>query len=354
VKLFGDDLARLQEIASQIEIQLKQIPGNTDVRMDQLTGLPILQARPKREVLARIGMDTSQVLKMVEAIGGRKVGEIREGHQRFDLVVRLNEKYQQGREALGSILVPTAQGAALPLKDLATLAFTEGPASINREWSRRVLTVQCNVRGRDVGSFVSEVQTRILDPLQLPPGYFTQIGGQFEHMLAARQRLLVVVPLALGLIFILLYLTYHSFRDALLVSSKIPFAAVGGVFALYWRGMPFTISAAIGFIALFGVAILNGLVVVSYAKQLMSEGRELQQAIYQSAVARLRPVMATALTDIAGFIPMALSTGMGAEVQRPLATVVIGGLISSTVLTLIVLPVLYSLFGKQAEGQEPV
>ncbi|MCL4735514.1 MAG: CusA/CzcA family heavy metal efflux RND transporter [Candidatus Omnitrophica bacterium] len=352
IKLFGDDLAELTEIATGMEALLRGIPGSADVRTDQLTGLPVLEARLNHAALARNGVEGSRVMDMVEAIGGRHVGEIREGMRRFDLLVRLDEKYRSDSKALGRILVTSADGAVLPLSDLANLAFTEGPASINREWSRRVINVQCNVHGRDVGSFVDEVRSAIDSGVTLPAGYYYEIGGQFEHMLAARGRLSIVVPISLALIFLLLYLTYNSARDALLVSTKIPFAIVGGVMALYWRGMPFSISAAIGFIALFGIAILNGLVVVSSAKRLMTQGRPLQDAVYESAISRLRPVLATAVTDVAGFIPMALSLGVGAEVQRPLATVLIGGMISSTVLTLVVLPVLYSLFGKQMDSYE--
>ncbi len=345
VKIFGDDLAQLQTSAAQVETLLKTIPGGVDIRTDQLTGLPVLQAKLNHEALARNGVPGSQVLDMIEAVSGRKMGEIRENQRRFELVVRLDEKYRLSPNNLRDILIPSREGTAFPLAELAVMAYTEGPSTINREWSRRSISTQCNVRGRDVGSFVTELRESLDKNIRMPSGYYYEIGGQFEHMIAAQQRLRVVVPLALGLIFLLLYLTYHSTRDALLVSSKIPFAAVGGVFALYWRGMPFTISAAVGFIALFGVAILNGLVVVSYARRLMSEGKDLQVAIHDSALSRLRPVLATAVTDVAGFVPMAVSTGIGAEVQRPLATVVIGGLISSTVLTLLVLPVLYSLFG---------
>jgi cobalt-zinc-cadmium resistance protein CzcA len=350
VKIFGDDLEELQRVAIQTESLLRQTPGNADVRTDQVTGLPVLEAHLNHEALARSGVEGRRVLDMVEAIGGRKVGEIREGQRRFDLVVRLDEQYRINPRDLGKILVPTSEGASLPLAALAGLSFTEGPSTISREWGKRMISVQCNVHNRDVGSFVQEVQRGLASQISFPDGYYWEIGGQFEHMIAARKRLMVVVPLALGLIFLLLYLTYNSLRDAILVSSKIPFAAVGGIYALAWRGMPLTLSAAVGFIALFGVAILNGLVVVSYAKRLMREGKDLEDAVYESAISRLRPVLATALTDVAGFIPMAVSTGVGAEVQRPLATVVIGGLVSSTLLTLVVLPVLYSMFGKKAEG----
>jgi cobalt-zinc-cadmium resistance protein CzcA len=347
VKVFGDSLATLQTIAQKIESLLHGVRGNADVNTEQLTGLPVLQARLNQRTLARHGVEGSKVLEMIEAIGGSKVGEIREGQRRFALAVRLDERYRTNPNELGKILVPSVEGASLPLSELADIAYTEGPATVHRESGKRTIAVQCNVRGRDVGSFVNEVDQMVKTQVALPTGYYFEIGGQFEHMKDARDRLKVVVPLALALIFMLLYLTYNSLRDALLVSSKIPFAAVGGVFALYWRGMPFTISAAVGFIALFGVAILNGLVVVSYAKRLMTEGMGLQAAIRESALSRLRPVLATAVTAAAGFLPMALSHGVGAEVQRPLATVIIGGILSSTLLTLVVLPVLYSLFGKE-------
>lgn len=350
VKVFGDDLEQLQKSASQIEELLQGIPGCEEARADQLTGMPVIQARLNHETLARNGIQGSQVLDIIEALGGRTVGVIREGPGRFDLVVRLEEKYRTSPDNLKNMIVPTASGAAFPLRDLADITYNETPATINHENSRRTISIHCNIHGRDVGSFLKELRQKLDQQFHPPAGYYYEIGGQFEHMIAAQHRLMIVVPLALGLIFILLYLTYHSMRDALLVSTKIPFAAVGGVYALYWRGMPFTISAAIGFIALAGVAVLNGLIVVSYAKRLMEEGVELQSAVHDSACSRLRPVLATAITDIAGFIPMALSTGIGAEVQQPLATVVIGGLISSTLLTLIVLPVLYSLFGKQTSS----
>ncbi|MCA9431337.1 MAG: efflux RND transporter permease subunit, partial [Candidatus Omnitrophica bacterium] len=344
--IFGDDLETLESLAGDVDAVLRTIPGNADVRVDQLTGQPVLQADLKEEVLQRYGIAGDDVLDIIEAIGGIETGEIREGQKRFDLVVRLDEKYRNDPEALSSIVVPTPDGQTLPLERLVDISFEEGPSTIQREWGRRRVTVQCNVRGRDIASFVEEARKRIANEVDLPPGYYVDYGGQFQHLVEARQRLMVVVPMALGLIFLLLYMSFNSFRDAVLIFSGVPFAVVGGVFSLYWRGMPFSISAAVGFIALSGIAILNGLVVINYAKTLMSEGEGLKDSVYHSALRRLRPVLATAITDAAGFIPMALSTGVGAEVQRPLATVVIGGVISSTLLTLFVLPVLYSMFGK--------
>jgi cobalt-zinc-cadmium resistance protein CzcA len=352
VLLFGDDLETLESLAGEVDAVLRTVPGSADVRVDQLTGQPILQADLKEEVLQRYGISGDDVLDILEAVGGIQTGEIREGQKRFDLVVRLDEKYRNNPAALSSIVVPAPDGQTLPLDRLVDLSFSEGPSTIQREWGRRRVTVQCNVRGRDIASFVEEAREKIAARVTLPPEYYLAFGGQFQHLVEARQRLMVVVPLALGLIFLLLYMSFHSIRDAILIFTKVPFAIVGGVFALYWRGMPFSISAAIGFIALSGIAILNGLVVINYTKQLMLEGEKLKDAVYHSALRRLRPVLATAITDAAGFIPMAISTGVGAEVQKPLATVVIGGVISSTLLTLFVLPALYSMFGKEIGEQD--
>jgi heavy metal efflux system protein len=252
---------------------------------------------------------------------------------------------RQGAQAIGSILIPTAAGERLPLARLAEIRLLEGPATITREWGQRRVTVSANVRGRDVGSFVAEARQRLSEQLQLPPGrYFYEFGGQFEHLQRARTRLLIVVPLALGLIFALLYLTYHNVVDALRVFTGVPFAWVGGIFALWIRDMPFSISAGIGFIALSGVAVLDDMILVSYVRHLRDKGMSLVDAVEDAAVTRLRPVLMTTLVASLGFIPMATSTGMGAEVQRPLATVVIGGVLSSMVMSLLVLRVLYVVF----------
>ncbi|MCA9445419.1 MAG: efflux RND transporter permease subunit, partial [Candidatus Omnitrophica bacterium] len=259
--IFGDDLETLESLAGDVDAVLRTIPGNADVRVDQLTGQPVLQADLKEEVLQRYGIAGDDVLDIIEAIGGIETGEIREGQKRFDLVVRLDEKYRNDPEALSSIVVPTPDGQTLPLERLVDISFEEGPSTIQREWGRRRVTVQCNVRGRDIASFVEEARKRIANEVDLPPGYYVDYGGQFQHLVEARQRLMVVVPMALGLIFLLLYMSFNSLRDAVLIFSGVPFAVVGGVFSLYWRGMPFSISAAVGFIALSGIAILNGLVV---------------------------------------------------------------------------------------------
>jgi cobalt-zinc-cadmium resistance protein CzcA len=281
----------------------------------------------------------------VESIGGTTVGEVRQGQKRFDLVVRLAERHRTDPQAIGRILVPAAGGERIPIHRVTRIREITGPSTINREWQRRRIVVQCNVEGRDVGSFVRDLKRSLTD-LDLPPDYRISLGGQFEHLQRARTRLLVVVPLALGLILILLYLSTRSVRDALLIFTGAPFATLGGIVALWIRGMPFTISAGVGFVAVSGVAMLNGLVLVSTIRRMREEGIPLREAIESSALMRLRPVLMTALVASLGFIPMALNTGVGAEVQRPLATVVVGGVISDNILTLLVLPALYSLFGK--------
>ena len=264
------------------------------------------------------------------------------------------EEFRDGKEGVGSILIPTATGERLPLSRLADINIVEGPSTITREWGQRRINVSANVRGRDVGSFVAEVKSRLANEIQLPPGrYFFEIGGQFEHMERARTRLLIVVPVAGTLIFTLLYLTYHNFVDALRVFTGVPFGWVGGIFALWLRDMPFSISAAIGFIALSGVAVLDDMILVSYVRQLRLKGLPLDEAVTQAAITRLRPVLMTTLVASLGFVPMALSTGMGAEVQRPLATVVIGGVIGAMVMSLLVLRVLYVIFKAPSESLNP-
>lgn len=268
---------------------------------------------------------------------------VQEGDRRFPIAVRLEERYRVSADGLGHIMVATSGGERIPLSRLATIKQTEGPSTINREWGRRRVVVQANVRGRDVGSFVAEASAAIERKVALPAGYFVRFGGQFENLQRAQKRLLIVVPIALLLIFSLLYFTYGSALDATLVFTGVPFAAVGGIAALWLRGLPFSISAGVGLVALSGVAVLGELVLVSAIRDLLAKGAGLREAIEQAAEQRLRPVLMTALVASVGFVPMALSTGIGAEVQRPLATVVIGGVISSTLLTLLVLPVLYSL-----------
>ncbi|MFN7970955.1 MAG: CusA/CzcA family heavy metal efflux RND transporter [Acidobacteriota bacterium] len=343
VKLFGDDFAVLKDKARDIERVLKAVPGAADVVTEQLTGQPLVQVEANRDAIARLGIPVSEVLDVIEALGGREVGELQDGARRFPIAVRLDEAYRQDPESVGRILVTTSGGDRVPLAQLARINTVESPSTINREWAKRRVVVQANVRGRDVGSYVAEAQAAIDRDVDLPAGYYVRFGGQFEHLERARHRLMLVVPMALGLIFVLLYLTYGRVLDALRVFAAVPLAAIGGVLALWLRGIPFSISAGVGFVALSGVAGLNAMVLVSTIRRLHHRGLPLREAIESSALMRLRPVMMTALVASLGFVPMALSTGIGAEVQRPLSTVVIGGVASSTFLTLLVLPALYGL-----------
>jgi cobalt-zinc-cadmium resistance protein CzcA len=345
VKLYGDDLDVLAEKGQEIAAILQRIPGSADVTADQITGQPVLQIKLKQDQLARHGVPAKVVMDIVESIGTKPIGEVIEGQLRFPLIVRLPEELRSGAAGVGSILVPTAAGERLPLSKLADIRVVQGPNTITREWGQRRLTISANVRGRDIGSFVAEAQQRLKDEFKLPPGrYFYEFGGQFEHLQRARTRLMIVVPLAAALIFVLLYITYNNVVDALRVFTGVPFGWVGGIIALWLRDMPFSISAAIGFIALSGVAVLDDMILVSYVRQLRRKGMPLDEAVMEAATTRLRPVLMTTLVASLGFLPMAFSTGMGAEVQRPLATVVIGGVIGAMVMSLLVLRVLYVLF----------
>jgi cobalt-zinc-cadmium resistance protein CzcA len=343
VKLFGDDFTILKEKSREIETVLKSIPGSTDVVSEQLTGQPVIEIEVDREAIARHGLSVREVLAVVEALGTREVGEIQEGDRRFPISVRLDDRYREDPEAIGRVLVTAAGGIRLPLATLARIRSVEGPSTIHREWAKRRAVVQVNVRSRDVGGFVRDAAAAIEQRVTLPPGYYVRFGGQFEHLQRGKQRLLLVVPMALGLVFLLLYFTYGSLLDAARLFTAVPLAAVGGVVALWIRQIPFSISAGVGFVALSGVAVLNGLVLLTLYRRLESEGMTLEEAVEQGSLARLRPVLMTACVASLGFVPMAFNSGIGAEVQRPLATVVIGGVISSTLLTLLVLPVLYCL-----------
>jgi cobalt-zinc-cadmium resistance protein CzcA len=343
VKLFGDDFAILRAKSRQIEQLLRNTRGSTDVYAEQVTGQPLLQIEVDREAIARHGINAREVMAVVEALGTRSVGAMQEGERRFPISVRLDEQYRADIASVGRILVTSADGQRVPLDRLARITTTEGPATINREWAKRRVVVQTNVRGRDIGSFVAEARRKIDREVTLPAGYYVRFGGQFEHLERARQRLILVVPLALGLIFGLLFVAFRSVPDAARVFVGVPLAVVGGVVALWIRGLPFSISAAVGFIALSGVSVLNALVLVSTIRQFLGSGIPIEEAILAAAERRLRPVLMTALVASLGFVPMALNTGIGAEVQRPLASVVIGGVISSTILTLFVLPAIYLL-----------
>ena len=340
IKIFGDDFDELVRISNDIQRVLLQISGQSDIAVDQLTGQPLLRVEVNQEALARYGVSAQHVLELIEAIGGYHVGEMYEGQRRFDLVVRLPDDYRRDAQRLGETLVSTERGQRIPLRRLVDIQHAEGATTINREWGRRVIRVQCNVVGRDVLSFIDEAQERIEERVPLPEGYVVEWGGQFENLQRAQTRLLLVVPTTLLLIFALLFFSLKNLRDVLLIYTAIPFALVGGVFALYARALPFSVSAAVGFIALSGIAVLNGQIMISAIRSFLEQGHALREAIVLAAHQRLRPVLATAITDAAGFIPMALSTGVGAEVQRPLATVVVGGVLTSTLLTLLVLPLL--------------
>jgi cobalt-zinc-cadmium resistance protein CzcA len=342
IKLFGDDFEVLTAKAQELQQVLTSIDGHADVSVEQLTGLPVLQVRIKQDEIARYGMGARTVLELVEALGGTPVGEILEGQIRFPLAVWLPDRLRLSPESVGRILITAPSGERLPLSRLAEISVAEGPARITHESGQRRIVVQCNVRGRDYGSFVAEAQRQVAEHVHLPPGrYRLEWGGQFENLQRATLRLEIVVPIALALIFALLYISYNRFTDVVLIFSGVPFACVGGILALWWRGLPFSISAGVGFIALSGVSVLNSMVLVTFIRHLLNQGMPLAAAVEEAALTRLRPVLMTALVASLGFVPMALSTGVGAEVQRPLATVVIGGVVSSTLLTLLVLPVLY-------------
>ena len=345
VKVYGDDLDVLKAKAAEIERVMKTVPGAADLAVEQVTGQPVLQVKVKQDQLARYGIPARAVLDLIESIGSKPMGEVVDGQFRFPLVVRLPDEWRNSPEAVGSIQLPTATGERVPLSRIADIAVIEGPSTITREWGQRRIVITCNVRGRDLGSFVAEVQQKVKADVTMPPGrYHVQYGGQFEQLERAQTRLMIVVPVALLLIFLLLYATYGTVVDSLRVFSGVPFAWVGGVFALWLRDMPFSISAAIGFIALSGVAVLDDMILVSYVRDLQRRGRTLEQAVEEAAITRLRPVLMTTLVACLGFVPMAFSTGMGAEVQRPLATVVIGGVISAMVMSLLVLRVLFVVF----------
>ena len=351
IKIYGDDFDELVRISDDVQRILVDIPGQSDVAVDQVTGQPTLRVRIDPDAIGRVGVSGKEVLEFVEVIGTRRVGEVFEGQRKFPLAVRLADIYRSDANALRAALIPTKSGLRLPLRSVATVTEEEGISTIAREWGRRLIRVQCNVAERDVASFVEEAQARIANELKLPEGYVIDWGGQFENLANAKLRFLIVIPATLLLVFFLLFFSLKNLREVLLIYTGIPFAAVGGVFALWSRGMPFSVSAAVGFIALGGIAVLNGQILVSAIRGFLEEGRELRIAVSDAARQRLRPVLATAITDAAGFLPMALSTGVGAEVQRPLATVVVAGVMTSTVLTLFVLPILYLLVMKKSSNQ---
>jgi cobalt-zinc-cadmium resistance protein CzcA len=377
VKLYGDDFDKLTPTAQAIAEVLQSIPGAADVKAEQSEGLPVMNIEIDRAAIARYGLSVADVQDVIAAaIGGREAGLVFEGDRRFDLVVRLPDDIRRDMSALQILPIPLPQGdeemadirfasagwpnvadggsrraGFIPLGSIAKIGIAEGTNQIGRENGKRRVVIQANVRGRDIGSFVNEAQARLAGEVTIPSGYWIDWGGQFENLIAARERLMLVVPICFFLIFVLLFSTFNSVRHALIVFTGVPLALSGGIVALWLRDMPFSISAGVGFIALSGVAVLNGLVMITFINQLRHDGALLEEAIVRGAITRLRPVLMTALVASLGFVPMALATGTGAEVQRPLATVVIGGLISSTALTLVVLPALYRIFEFRSELQ---
>jgi cobalt-zinc-cadmium resistance protein CzcA len=364
VKIFGDDMAVLNKTAEEVSSMLQKIQGASEVKVEQTTGLPMLTVNIDRQKAARYGLNVGDIQDTVAtAIGGREAGTLFEGDRRFDIVVRLPESLRNDLEGMKRLPIPLPRGTGtgglegrtnfIQLGEVASFELAPGPNQVSRENGKRRIVVSANVRGRDVGSFVADAKAALAQ-VKIPPGYWTSWGGTFENLQSATQRLQIVVPVSLLLVFVLLFAMFGNAKDGLLVFTGIPFALTGGILALWLRDIPMSISAAVGFIALSGVAVLNGLVMISYIRTLREEGMPLDAAIRDAALTRLRPVLMTALVASLGFIPMAIATGTGAEVQRPLATVVIGGIVSSTLLTLLVLPILYRLAHRPDEQEEDV
>jgi len=359
VKVFGDDMDTMNASAEAISRVLESVPGAADIKVEQTTGLPMLTIQIDREKTARLGINVGDVQDAVSvALGGREAGMLFEGDRRFDIIVRLPERLRNDLAAMQQLPIPlpspadNAQANFVRLGEVASINVAPGPNQISREDGKRRVVVTANVRGRDIGSFVSEATQRIQADAPVPAGYWTTWGGTFEQLQSAAKRLRIVVPVALLLVFMLLFAMFNNVKDGLLVFTGVPFALTGGILALWLRDIPLSISAGVGFIALSGVAVLNGLVMIAYIRSLREDGKRLDAAIVEGALTRLRPVLMTALVASLGFIPMAIATGTGAEVQRPLATVVIGGILSSTALTLLVLPVLYRLAHRKEEEEE--
>jgi len=347
IKLFGPDLDQLAKSGKEIEALVRKVDGTRGVSMEQIGGEAQLSVRPDRDKLARYGIPVAQVMDLVsDAIGGRGAGQVINGNERYDIYVRLDETYRNSVEMIKSLILQAPNGAWVPLGDVAQVQIESGPPQIRRDDVQRRVVIQSNVEGRDMGGLVAELQQRIRTEVNLPPGYTVVFGGQFENQQRAQARLMIVVPLSLGLIFLLLYFAFHSVGQAALIMLNVPLALIGGIAALFFSGQYLSVPGSIGFIALFGVAVLNGVVMVNAINQRIESGNDVLTGIYEGALSRLRPVLMTASIAALGLIPMLLSNGIGSEVQRPLATVVVGGLASSTLLTLFILPVLYQLFSK--------
>ncbi len=347
ITLFGEDLGELRRVGGEIARVTGRVPGAADVKLEQTGGLPYLRLKIRREEIARYGINASQVLDVVQTIGGREVGEVLEGQRRFTLQARFTTADRQNVDSIRNLKVADPQGRMIPLSQLADITVEEGPAQISRENIHRRIAVEANVRGRDLGGFIADVQRAVSAEVKLPAGYYIEYGGQFENLQRASKRLTLVLPVALFLIFVLLFITFNAWKPAVLIYFNIPIAATGGVIALFVRGMAFSISAGVGFIALFGVAVMNGLVLLAHIDELRQTGLNLHDATIRGSMDKMRAMIMAPLVAGLGFVPMALSTGAGAEVQRPLATVVIGGLVTSTALTLLVLPSLYRWFERE-------
>ncbi|MBS0162623.1 MAG: efflux RND transporter permease subunit [Nitrospira sp.] len=355
IKVFGEDLDVLKAKADEIAKVVQSIPGASDVKVEQVDNIPVLQIDVDRSAIARLGVHIADVQELISVVlGGEPLGQVVEGDKRFELVVRLPASIRNDVDAIRALPVQTSTGGSVPLSTVAHIDVKPAPAQISRDEGKRRVVVQMNVRGSDMGTFVQKAQAAIKQQVSLPDGYYLAWGGQFENLQKASSRLMLVVPVALGLIFFLLYLSFGTAKQAVLIFTGIPLAVTGGVFALAMRGLPFSISAGVGFIALSGVAVLNGVVMVSAINDLRSKGLSIREAVLQGASERLRPILMTAMVAALGFIPMAVNTGIGAEVQRPLATVVIGGIVSATVLTLVVLPMLYAWFETERQAEVEV
>lgn len=350
LSLYGDDLDVLKELGDEIVRALNQVPGSADVQAQQISGLPYLRVIVKRDAISRYGINSSDVLNAVSSIGGQPVSEVFEGQRRFPMQVRLAPQWREDVEQLKNLKIDDPQGRQIPISQLADIRLEDGPSEISRHAIRRRLLIQCNVRGRDLGGFVADAQQVVDRQVELPEGYSLTWGGQFQNLQEASARLMIAVPVALFLIFSLLYVTFSSVKLTLLIYLNVPIAATGGIFALWLRGMPFSISAGVGFIALFGIAVMNGVVLIEHVRHLREHGHDPFSAVTTGAMDRLRPVFMTAMCGALGFIPMAVSGSAGAEVQRPLATVVIGGLVTCTILTLLVLPAIYRWFDTEPQA----
>ena len=357
IKIYGDDLDTLVNAAQSVASVVSTIPGSADVNVEQVTGLPVLSIIPDRKRLERYGLNVMDIQNMAQvALGGREAGQIFEGDRHFDIIVRLSETLRKDIDEIKRLPIPlnrndnymqTSAPNYVPLSEVANVSINYGPNQISRENGKRRIVVTANVRDRDLGSFVAEVQQAVIDQATIPAGYWLDYGGTFEQLISARERLSIVVPIALFLIFGLLFMAFGSGKIALLIFTGVPLALTGGIASLWLRDIPLSISAGVGFIALSGVAVLNGVVMISFIRNLQNQGMSFDDALIQGALTRIRPILMTALVASLGFVPMALNTGAGSEVQRPLATVVIGGIISSTILTLLLLPTIYRLVCKR-------